>query len=106
MPTVEDLIEVYRKFDDAKLWLAYKDRAQYSEEGVEALEYIIKERGGIDSIKNRIEVIVKNQNEIKRITREANYYLKHGKNVSEVYESIQSEILSSEEVREDRKSVV
>lgn len=88
MPTLEEIIERYQQYSDEELTEVYSKIGEYTNEAKEALEIVIKEKGGIESLKERIEKQLEIEREVSRIKVEITKLLNQGRNSFEIKENI------------------
>jgi len=81
MPTTEELVKKYMDYSDEELYDVYKNIDDYSPEAKTALDIVLKNKGGIDTISSRLEERSK----------------------KEIEELINEKLLEFEEVKEDKK---
>ncbi|MBX7243347.1 MAG: hypothetical protein K1X92_16530 [Bacteroidia bacterium] len=95
MPTIEEIIEKYQKYSDEELLDNYSKIEEYTNEGKEALEIILKKRGGIECLKERIEKKLEIEKEVSGIKVEITELLNQGRNSFEIKKSIKSSTITS-----------
>jgi hypothetical protein len=98
MPTKEELIKIYRNYDDEKLIELYGDIDSYTEEAKFALAQVITEVGGLGPLKLRTAEKEKVTSEKHRIAHKANKLFNKNQSIEEVKQSVQSDLLSQQEL--------
>lgn len=100
MLTLKDFIAKYKTYTDEELYSIHRDASNYSEDAGKAMNIIIEEKGGYDSLVNRLEEKAVIENEKKRIANEAVKFGLEGIDASFLKNTTDSSILSKEEVNE------
>lgn len=90
MPTLHEIIERYQKYSDEELMEVYLKIDEYTDIGKEALKIVLKDKGGIDSLKERLEKQSDFNNEISKIRQEIFELKNQGKNASDIEENIKA----------------
>jgi len=98
MLTVEELISQYSGYTDKELYDVHVNIEGYSDEAREALEKVVKKRGGLESLIARLKDEQKIEAEKVRIATEVNMLGMKGVDVSFMIATIQSDILSPKQV--------
>ena len=88
MPKIEEIIERYQKYSDQELLDTYLNIDEYTDEGKEALKLVLKSRGGIDIVKERITKQLEIDSEVERIREEIVQLLSQGRNPKQIKENI------------------
>ncbi len=100
MPTLDEILERYRNYSDSELLDVYSKIEEYTEVAKEALKIIIAERGGIESLKNRVKLQINLENEVARIKHEIFELFKQGKDVVEIKNQIKINYISDSQLTE------
>lgn len=108
MPTVEEITERYRNYSDEELVAVYSQIGGYTPEAQAAFQQVVEEKGGIASLKERIENQLKDDYEITRVRFQVNKLLKQGKTPFELKDIIKLERLSTAQLETiiDEESIV
>jgi len=97
---LDELIERYSKYSDSELMNVYKNKSGYTEDARKALEIVIENKGGFNTLKERYNELIKKEEEKRRLHRKANQLYKKGNTKNDINSIIHSEILSTEEIQE------
>ena len=95
MPTREEIVERYQKYSDEELLDVYSKIEEYTDEGKEALKIVLKEKGGIESLKERVEKEFEIESEVSRIKVEIVELLNQGRNSFEIKGNIKINNITS-----------
>lgn len=99
MMTIDELKEKYKSFSDIELLNVNKHIDEYSPEAKEALAIVLKEKGGLEIIKSRVEDQFKKYEEERRIHYIAKNFIKENRQRTDLYEIVSSEILSKDDIK-------
>lgn len=100
MLTVQDIISKYENYSDEELYTVYKSIDNYSDDAKHALDFVLKKKGGFDSLIKRLEEKVIIQNEKRRIGNEATLLGMNGVDAEFLKSKTFSSILTQKEVNE------
>jgi hypothetical protein len=95
MPTREEIVERYQKYSDEELLDVYSKIEEYTDEGKEALKIILRERGGLESLKERVEKEFEIEREVSRVKVEIAELLNQGRNSFEIIGNIKINNITS-----------
>jgi hypothetical protein len=98
MPTVAELIEKYKTYDDKDLYEVYYNIANYSKEAQTAIDIVLKEKGGFETILSRLEEKATFEKETLRVKNEINKLLSKGFGATLKSTDIPSPLLSEKEI--------
>ena len=98
MPSVSELQEQYREFDDLQLYATHQNKEGYSVEGQEALDLEVNNRGGERDLKLRVAQILFLNDERKRVRIYARSAVANGLSKAEMIKEIHFEHLTNEEI--------
>ena len=98
MLTIENFIAKFGNYTDEELFVVHQDIDNYSEEAKQALEAIMRKRGGIDVIEKRLEEKAIIQKEKMRIGEEVASLRMNGVDVEFLKKTTTSSILSKEKL--------
>lgn len=100
MLTLDDFVAKYDAYSDDELNNIYENAENYSEEAGEALQFVVKKRGGREALIKRLEENLIIENEKIRIANESAVFGLEGVDESFVKATTTSAILSQKEVNE------
>jgi hypothetical protein len=100
MLAVADFVSKFENYSDEELYAIHLNHEDYSEEAREALNIVLKKKGGVEKVLNRIEERRTIENEIQKIKKETAELGKNGIDSSFIKSSAKSDILSQEKVNE------
>lgn len=100
MLTKQDFIQQYEKHSDEELYQMYLRKDNYSEEGQEALNEVIDQKGGLARLEKLIEQSQKVFSERLRIQQETERLAVSHNDDELVFKLVSSDILTEEEVKE------
>ncbi len=95
MSTINNLVEKFQKYSDEELIEVHSKIDEYTEEGKEALNIVLKEKGGIELLKERVEKQLEIEREIAKIKNEVYKLLNQGKYSFEIKSNIKTNNVSS-----------
>lgn len=98
MFTLDDFVAKYKTYTDEELYSIRKDAANYSEDAGKAMNIVIEQKGGYDSLVKRLEEKAVIENEKNRIANEAVKFGLEGVDASFLKNTTNSSVLSKEEV--------
>jgi len=105
MPKLEEIVERYQKYSDEELLDVYSKIDEYSDEGKEALKIVLKSKGGIDNVKERIAKQLEIDREVERIRAEIKELLIQGRNTIQIKENFTANNISKTHLEEIIKEV-
>ena len=97
MLTTQDFLKQYEKYTDEELYNAYSTIDDYSDEAKEALGITINNKGGLETITNKVQQKHTINKEIERIKQETAKLAVPGTEISFLQSLIKSEILNESE---------
>ena len=100
MFSTDQFVSTYESYTDEQLFEIHSNMENYSDEAREALNIVIKKRGGLDKLINKMEDADKIAMEIQRIEYETSKFKVEGVDSSFVKKMISSSILPEKEVHE------
>ncbi len=100
MLAVSDFVSKFENYTDDELYTIHLNHEDYSEEAREALNIVLKNKGGIEQVLKKIEDKRIIDNEIQKIKRETVELGKNGVDSSFIKSLAKSNILSQEKVNE------
>lgn len=97
MTTLEELVNKFRTYSDEELFDIYTQINEYTDMGREAFQKVVEERGGIDSLKDRIAKQMEITNEIAKIKGEVVELLKANVDITEIKHRVKTNYISQEQ---------
>ena len=105
MPKLEEIVERYQKYSDKELLDVYLKIDEYSDEGKEALQLVLKSKGGIDNVKDRITKQLEIDSEVERIKEEIKELLIQGRNTKHIEANITTNYITKTHLDEIIKEI-
>ncbi|WP_449400869.1 hypothetical protein [Chryseobacterium wanjuense] len=102
---LNELIDRYSQYSDSELMEVYLNKKRYTEDARKALEIVIEKKGGIQSLNNRYDEIVKKENEKSRVNKKASKLYRKGMTQNDIRSHLHSEILSTEDIKSITEAV-
>ncbi len=99
MQTTQELIDRYDGYSDEELYAMFAQIDQYTPEATEALEHVVKQKGGIDALKKRLQLQAETMQEIERLVGETRKLLLAGTPPEQVKQLLaSSQVLSQDRI--------
>lgn len=98
MPTVDELVEKYKAYNDKDLYEVYYNIANYSKEAQSAIDIVLKEKGGFETILSRLQEKETLEKETLRVKIEIDKLIRKGASGTLKSTDIPSTLLSEKEI--------
>ncbi|MDQ1855570.1 hypothetical protein [Chryseobacterium sp. WLY505] len=97
---LNELIERYSQYSDVELMEVYSNKSRYTNDAKQALDIVIENKGGIQSLTVRYDTTVAKELEKSRIKNDATELYLNGMTKNDINHALNSEILASDEIQQ------